>query len=206
MSENEMTGEGLERAFGAGTLDEGSVSQGSRSFEAFVRKSDDKGHVGVAVADSGSFVDVPVELIAMAEKTDYVAWGGHGHPQMLITLAESGDPITEVLHQLLDSLIGGNSPTGLPHHHAPNFTARGQVPMGAPDIGPRLADVLGAQTRGPQSPLARQQEWLRRGRLDGSKSRALTWASALAGLTITSPADHAINKSTWRSTFNWNGS
>jgi len=136
MSEKSMTGEALESALGAGTLDEGGGSGGPRSFEALVRTSDKEGHVGVAVAGCGSFVDVPTELIAAAEKIGYVACGGHGHPQMRITLAESDDPMTEVLHQLLGSMTGRGGPTGLPHNHAPNFGAGRPMPMGGPDMGP----------------------------------------------------------------------
>lgn len=129
MSEKSMTGEALESALGAGTLDEGGGSGGPRSFEALVRTSDKEGHVGVAVAGCGSFVDVPTELIAAAEKIGYVACGGHGHPQMRITLKSSDDPVAQVLVKL--------------------FQQARRLPGGAPDMGPVApgAPDMGAQAR-----------------------------------------------------------
>lgn len=99
MSEENLTGKALEKALREGIFDVGPSDL--KSFDALVRKSEKKGHVGIGVAGCESFVDVSTDLIENAEKIGYVPCGGHGHPQMRITLKSSDDPIAQVLFQLL---------------------------------------------------------------------------------------------------------
>lgn len=94
-----LSGAELERAINDGRLDEEHSS--TTVFDALVRKSKKKDHIGLCVAGCESFVDVPSTLIASAEKTGFATCGDHGYPRMRIALTISDDPTAQVLSRLL---------------------------------------------------------------------------------------------------------
>ena len=99
MSDLKLSGVELERAINDGRLDKEHSS--TTSFDALVRKSKKKDHIGLGVAGCDSFVDVPTALIASAEKTGFVMCGDHGYPRMRIALTIPDDPTAQVLSRLL---------------------------------------------------------------------------------------------------------
>jgi hypothetical protein len=99
MSGMKLSGAELERAVNDGRLDE--EHSNTTLFDALVRKSKKKDHIGLSVAGCDSFVDVPSTLIASAEKTGFAMCGDHGYPRMRIALTISDDPIAQILSRLL---------------------------------------------------------------------------------------------------------
>jgi len=99
MLETRLSGADLERALNGGAFDK--ERSDTVTLEALVRKSKKKDHVSLGVGGCDSFVDVPTQQIASAEKIGFVMCGDHSHPRMRIVLTVSNDPTAQILSKLL---------------------------------------------------------------------------------------------------------
>jgi hypothetical protein len=66
-----------------------------------VKASETKGHVSFSQSDCESWVELPTDLIAQAERLNESECGDHAHPVMSITLKQPSDPQAKVLLSLL---------------------------------------------------------------------------------------------------------
>jgi hypothetical protein len=98
MADERLSGKALEKALRGGEFDKPSLE-----IVGMVKASEEAGNVSFSPTDCESWIDVPTDLIASAERVGDRPCRDHSHPVFRLVLKESDDPSAKLLAAVVAS-------------------------------------------------------------------------------------------------------